>query len=391
MGIRGTSTKESQVAERKKSTKQNEEVAVDLPEESTPLVVPAVEVTPDSIDLSVPEVSISVSATTDGDEMYTRRHSGVSSTPEPSALLTDERLLDIKEKQAAPEGLWQGFIYAITFHTVNLGDSRKARARKAMEARIATALSGDARFVPVLTRKGGVGKTTTTTLLGQALARVREDRVIAIDANPDRGTLVERIQRSTRHTIRTVVQKAPSIGSFTDFSEYVSRDQTRLDVLASDADPMLSQAFDEFDYNIVADIASRYYSIILTDCGTGIVHSVMKPILQRADGLVIVSGGSIDEARLASETLTWLESNGYADLVANSVVALNTATQGTVLVKLDEIENHFKSRVRDVVRIPYDSHIAAGSVITWDKLSKLTRESASLLAALVVEGLPTTK
>jgi MinD-like ATPase involved in chromosome partitioning or flagellar assembly len=391
VGIRGTSTKESQVAERKKSTKQNEEVAVDLPEESTPLVVPAVEVTPDSIDLSVPEVSISVSATTDGDEMYTRRHSGVSSTPEPSALLTDERLLDIKEKLAAPEGLWQGFIYAITFHTVNLGDSRKARARKAMEARIATALSGDARFVPVLTRKGGVGKTTTTTLLGQALARVREDRVIAIDANPDRGTLVERIQRSTRHTIRTVVQKAPSIGSFTDFSEYVSRDQTRLDVLASDADPMLSQAFDEFDYNIVADIASRYYSIILTDCGTGIVHSVMKPILQRADGLVIVSGGSIDEARLASETLTWLESNGYAELVAKSVVALNTATQGTVLVKLDEIENHFKSRVRDVVRIPYDSHIAAGSVITWDKLSKLTRESASLLAALVVEGLPTTK
>lgn len=383
--------KESPVAERKKSTKKDEEVVVDLPEESTPVSVPAVDVTPDSIDLSTSEVSISVSATTDGDDMYSRRHTGVSSTPEPSALLTDERLLDIKEKQAAPEGWWQAFVYAITFHTVNLGDSRRARARKAMEARIATALAGDARFVPVLTRKGGVGKTTTTTLLGQALARVREDRVVAIDANPDRGTLVERIQRSTRHTIRTVVQKAPSIGSFTDFSQYVSRDQTRLDVLASDADPMLSQAFDEFDYNIVADIASRYYSIILTDCGTGIVHSVMKPILQRADGLVIVSGGSIDEARLASETLTWLESNGYAELVAKSVVALNTATQGTVLVKLDEIENHFKSRVRDVVRIPYDSHIAAGSVISWDKLSKLTRESASLLAALVVEGLPTTK
>lgn len=376
------------MTERKKSTKKDVEVVADLPEESTPLAVPPLEVTPDSIDISTTDVSIPVSATTDGDDMYSRRHSGVSSTPEPSALLTDERLLDIKEKLAAPEGLWQAFVYAITFHTVNLGDSRKVRARKAMEARIATVLEGDARFVPVLTRKGGVGKTTTTTLLGQALARVREDRVVAIDANPDRGTLVERIQRSTRHTIRTVVQKAPSIGSFTDFSQYVSRDQTRLDVLASDADPMLSQAFDEFDYNIVADIASRYYSIILTDCGTGIVHSVMKPILQRADGLVIVSGGSIDEARLASETLTWLESNGYAELVAKSVVALNTATQGTVLVKLDEIENHFKSRVRDVVRIPYDSHIAAGSVITWDKLSKLTRESASLLAALVVEGLP---
>lgn len=385
------------MAERKKASEKKEAEALsEVPEvekdvEESSLTVPALDIAPDSIDVSTSDISISVSATTDGDDMYTRRHTGVASSPEPSALLTDERLLDIKEKLAAPEGLWQSFVYAVTFHTVNLGDSKKVRARKAMEARIATPLAGDARFVPVLTRKGGVGKTTTTTLLGMALARSREDRVIAIDANPDRGTLVERIQRSTRHTIRTVVQKAPSIGSFTDFSEYVSRDATRLDVLASDADPMLSQAFDEFDYNIVADISSRYYSIILTDCGTGIVHSVMKPILQRADGLVIVSGGSIDEARLASETLTWLESNGYADIVANSVVALNTATQGTVLVKLDEIENHFRSRVRDVVRIPYDSHIAAGSVISWDKLSKLTRESASLLAALVVEGLPTTK
>ncbi len=321
--------------------------------------------------------------------MYSRRHEGVSSVPEPAALLTDERLLDIKDKRVAPEGGIRRAVWNASFHTINLGDSAKVRARKALEARIGVALPGSARFVPVLTRKGGVGKTTTTTLLGMALARMREDRVVAIDANPDRGTLAERVPRSTRYTIRDVVNKAPSISSFTDFSEFVSRDATRLDVLASDSDPALSEAFDEFDYNIVADITSRYYSIVLTDCGTGIVHSVMRPTLQRANSLVIVSGGSIDEARLASETLTWLETNGYADLVKNSIVALNTATQGTVLVKLDEIENHFRSRVRDVVRIPYDDHIAAGSVISWDKLSKLTRESVTLLAALVVEGIQT--
>lgn len=321
--------------------------------------------------------------------MYSRRHEGVSSVPEPSALLTDERLLDVKDKRVAPEGAFRRAVWNASFHTINMGDSAKVRARKALEARIGVPMPGSARFVPVLTRKGGVGKTTTTTLLGMALARLREDRVVAIDANPDRGTLAERVPRSTRYTIRDVVNKAPSISSFTDFSEFVSRDVTRLDVLASDSDPALSEAFDEFDYNIVADITSRYYSIVLTDCGTGIVHSVMRPTLQRANTLVIVSGGSIDEARLASETLTWLETNGYADLVKNSVVALNTATQGTVLVKLDEIENHFRSRVRDVVRIPYDDHIAAGSVISWDKLSKLTRESVTLLAALVVEGIQT--
>ena len=348
----------------------------------------------DGVSISVPasaDTSLLVSATTDAEAMYSRRHSGVSSTPEPSSMLTDERVLDVKEKQATPIGWYQRAIFEITFHTVNLGDSRRARARKQLISRITTPFNGDTRYVPILTRKGGVGKTTTTTLLGMALAQHREDRVIAIDANPDRGTLAERIPRETKNTIRSVVQKAPSIGSFTDFTEFVSRDVTRLHVLASDPDPTLAEAFDEFDYNVVADVASRYYSLILTDCGTGIVHTVMKPILARASSLVIVSGGSIDEARLASETLSWLESNGYADVVRNSVVALNTATQGTMLVKLDEIENHFRSRVREVVRIPYDPHIAAGSVITWSKLNKITRDAAELLAALVVEGMPSTK
>ena len=348
----------------------------------------------DRVSIDVPvsaEASLLVSATTDPEAMYSRRHTGVSRTPEPPSMLTDDRLLDIKEKLEAPIGWYQRAIYELTFHTVNLGDSRRARARKVLISRITTPFNGDTRYVPILTRKGGVGKTTTTTLLGMALAQHREDRVIAIDANPDRGTLAERIPRETKNTIRSVVAKAPSIGSFTDFTEFISRDVTRLHVLASDPDPTLADAFDEYDYNVVADVASRYYSLILTDCGTGIVHSVMKPILSRANSLVIVSGGSIDEARLASETLSWLESNGYADVVRNSVVALNTATQGTMLVKLDEIENHFRSRVREVVRIPYDSHIAAGSVITWSKLNKITRDAAEMLAAFVVEGMPSTE
>ena len=151
---------------------------------------------------------------------------------------------------------------------------------------------------------------------------------------------------------------------------------------------MLSEAFDENDYNVVADLAARFYSIVLTDCGTGIVHSVMRATLQRADSVVIVSGGSVDEARLASETLTWLEANGYGDLVRNAIVALNTATQGTNLVKLDEIEAHFRSRVREIVRIPYDPQLAAGSVVDYEDLKPFTRHSARELAALVVEGLP---
>jgi MinD-like ATPase involved in chromosome partitioning or flagellar assembly len=335
-----------------------------------------------------PTESLTVVVPSDADNLYQRRAEDRGDSPEPSAMLTEDRLLDNSGRnRQVPEGFWQRFLYEVTFRFINVGDCRAARERKALDRRIATPFEHGARFVPVLTRKGGVGKTTVTTLLGMAMASVREDRVIAIDANPDRGTLSERVARSTGATVRDVVNLAAGISGFTDFAELVSKDPTRLHVLASDTDPLLSEAFDENDYNVVADQAGRFYSVVLTDCGTGVVHSVMKPTLERADGLVIVSGGSIDEARLASETLTWLEANGYGNLVTNAIVALNTATQGTNVVKLDEIEDHFLSRVRDVVRIPYDPFLAAGSVVDWKRLNQYTRDAARELAALVAEGM----
>src|SRR4051812_667270 len=351
---------------------------------------------------SVPRVSPSSSQATGelprvepitppGGTSLTRRESlrGMhSETPETSAMLTADRLIEGKLTRHAPTGAWNKFVYTATFHKLNLGDSPAERARKELDARIDKQFEGGTRFVPILTRKGGVGKTTVTTLLGMALATTREDRIIAIDANPDRGTLSERVSKQTRATVRDVVHKAASITGFTDFSALVSRDETRLDILASDTDPLLSEAFDENDYNVVADLTARFYSIVLTDCGTGIVHSVMRATLNRADSVVIVSGGSVDEARLASETLTWLEANGYGDLVRNAIVALNTATQGTNMVKLDEIEAHFQSRVRDIVRIPYDPVLAAGSVVSYKDLRQVTKDAARRLAALVVDGLP---
>ena len=350
-----------------------------------------VSVDEETVDAGSSEVAEGESLTLDvspvANGLYHRRAEERGEAPEPAAMLTDDRLIETSGRyREVPEGFWQRFLYEISFHLINVGDSRAVRERKAMDRRISHPFEQGTRFVPVLTRKGGVGKTTVTTLLGMALAEVRDDRVLGIDANPDRGTLAERVARSTGATVRDVVNLASGISSFTDFAELVSKDKTRFHVLASDTDPLLSEAFDEDDYNVVADQAARFYSIVLTDCGTGVVHSVMRPTLERADGLVVVSGGSVDEARLASETLTWLEANGYGDLVKRAVVALNTATQGTNVVKLDEIEQHFLSRVRDVVRIPYDPYLAAGSIVDWSRLSPYTRESARELAALVVEG-----
>ena len=307
---------------------------------------------------------------------------------ETADLLTPDRLLDPhRTAQPEPEGAWQHFVYSISGHRINLGDSKLVRERKALDRRIATPLSGRARFVPVLSRKGGVGKTTVTTLLGMALADARDDRIIAIDANPDRGTLAERIARTSGKTVRDLVRGQNEVTGYNDVSTIVARDETRLDVLASDTDPRVSEALSDEDYNGVASLAAHYYSIVLTDTGTGIVHSVMGATLERADQLVVVAGLSVDEARLASETLTWLETNGYAAAVRDAIVVLNTSRPGGSLVLADELETHFASRVRSVVRLPYDAHIATGSAISFRELQPGTREAARQLAAVVVDGL----
>ncbi|MET3935149.1 hypothetical protein [Arthrobacter sp. OAP107] len=305
--------------------------------------------------------------------------------PEPAAALTADRLLT--RTAAAPVAGWRRWLYQATLGYVNLGDSDQVRIQRAMEHRIATRLGERTRYVPVLSRKGGVGKTTVTTLLGMVLAELREDRVIAMDANPDRGTLSDRSPGRADFTARQLVKDRFTVNSFAQLSNYTARDGSRLDVLASDTDPMVAHAFDDADYRAVTDILGRYYSIVLTDSGTGMVHSVMKGTLEKADAVVLVSGGSVDEARLASETLSWLEAHGRQDLVAKATVVINMAAGNRTLVNIDEIEQHFLSRVKNVVRIPHDRHLAEGSRISLSQLKPATRAAAVELAALVVDEL----
>lgn len=320
--------------------------------------------------------------------LTSKRLGQVGDTRESADLLTADRLLDPRQiARPEPEGLWRQLVYSVSGHRINLGDGRRARQRKELDRRISAPLVGGARFVPVLSRKGGVGKTTVTSLLGMALADAREDRIIAVDANPDRGTLADRVGSANGRTVRDLVRAHDEMSGYNDVSSIVARDATRLDVLASDTDPRVSEAFSDDDYRQVADVAAHYYSIVLTDTGTGIVHSVMGATLELADTLVIVAGLSVDEARLASETLTWLETNGYTTQVRDAVVVLNNSRPGAPLVRESELEAHFRSRVRTVIRMPYDARIAAGSAITFRELQPATRQAARELAAAVVEGL----
>lgn len=283
----------------------------------------------------------------------------------------------------APKGGWRKFVHGMTGGYINPGDSaRNARADELLQ-RIQTPLRGDYR-IAVMSLKGGVGKTTTTVALGGVFATLRGDRVIAIDANPDLGTLAQRVAAPGPSTIRDLLA-ASDTSRYPQVRSYTTQAKSRLEVIGSERDPAFSESFSEMDYRRAIDILQHHYNVILTDCGTGLMHSAMAGVLDLANTLILVSSPALDGAQSASATLDWLNLHGYEQLAANSVVVISGAHPGQATIDMDQLISHFRSRTRAVQVIPFDRHLSEGAVVDLDLISKSTMRAYKELAAIVAE------
>ncbi|AEW96858.1 MULTISPECIES: SCO5717 family growth-regulating ATPase [Streptomycetaceae] len=239
--------------------------------------------------------------------------------------------------------------------------------------------------IAVISLKGGVGKTTTTTALGSTLASERQDKILAIDANPDAGTLGRRVRRETGATIRDLVQAIPYLHSYMDIRRFTSQAPSGLEIIANDVDPAVSTTFNDEDYRRAIDVLGRQYPIILTDSGTGLLYSAMRGVLDLADQLIIISTPSVDGASSASTTLDWLSAHGYAELVQRSLTVISGVRETGKMIKVEDIVAHFETRCRGVVVVPFDEHLAAGAEVDLDMMRPKTREAYFNLAAMVAE------
>ncbi|WP_405756102.1 MULTISPECIES: AAA family ATPase [unclassified Streptomyces] len=239
--------------------------------------------------------------------------------------------------------------------------------------------------IAVISLKGGVGKTTTTTALGATLATERQDKILAIDANPDAGTLGRRVRRETGATIRDLVQAIPYLNSYMDIRRFTSQAPSGLEIIANDVDPAVSTTFNDEDYRRAIDVLGKQYPVILTDSGTGLLYSAMRGVLDLADQLIIVSTPSVDGASSASTTLDWLSAHGYSELVARSLTVISGVRETGKMIKVDDIVQHFETRCRAVVVVPFDEHLSAGAEVDLDMMRPKTREAYFNLSALVAE------
>nr|WP_308161555.1 MinD/ParA family protein [Mycolicibacterium goodii] len=289
------------------------------------------------------------------------------------------------QRKPPPSAGWRRWLYLASFKQINVGESPKVTHRQSLVSEVSQPLQGCYR-IAVLSLKGGVGKTTITATLGATFASIRGDRVIAVDANPDRGTLSQKVPLETAATVRHLLRDAEGIERYSDVRAYTSQGPSRLEVLASETDPAVSDAFSSEDYLRTLEVLERFYSLVLTDCGTGLIHSAMSAVLSKADVLLVVSSGSVDGARSAAATLDWLDAHGHQELVRNSIAVLNAVRPRSGKVDLSKVVDHFSRRCRAVRLVPFDPHLEEGAEISLDRLKPKTREALLDLAAAVAGG-----
>ncbi len=276
---------------------------------------------------------------------------------------------------------WRHVLYMLT--RINLGLSPDELYEIDLHTRIRRN-ARDSYQIGVFGLKGGVGKTAVTVALGSSLSKVRGDRILAIDADPGGGNLGDRAGRQSAATVADLLADN-DLARYNDIRAYTSMNAANLEVLSSEEYSGARREFNDEDWEGATGIVSRYYNLVLADCGAGLFQPAARGVLSSVSGLVIVSSASIDGARQAAVTMDWLRQNGFQDLLGRSCVVINHVVPGKPNIDVSDLVQQFERHVPPgrVIVLPWDKHIAAGTEIQLDLLGDtFKRRIVELAAAL---------
>ena len=310
--------------------------------------------------------------------------------PQAQPAVPGPAVLFVQPPKAVPQGGFRGAMYRLTAGRVNFGPSQAQLRVAERDARISRPLTRP-YSTAFLSFKGGIGKTSTTVGVGLTLAQMRGAPPIAIDANPDSGDLAERLLgeeellRIHPRSITDLVRDIPQVRTWTDLTGYIMQID-RLHVLAGEQDPAVSDSLTAEGYTRIHDLVRHFFSVILTDCGTGVTHNAMSGILAKADNVVIAAGYAVSGAKRAASTLDWLAQHGYARLAQEALVVLTDKDGVSARVQKDTVRGHLATHSRQVFVVPNDPAVADGDRINLARVHPRTREAWAEVAAAVIDG-----
>jgi MinD-like ATPase involved in chromosome partitioning or flagellar assembly len=223
--------------------------------------------------------------------------------------------------------------------------------------------------------RGGAGKTTVASLVAQTISQHRDGRTLAIDADPNLGSLALRLGARNERNHREIADSLPR--SWEDAEAFLSRTGDRLWVASATTGRRVQGELQLPAFRTALGGLSRYFSAAVIDCGAGLITELHRGVLESAHGQVLVTPGTVDGALSTRGALDWFQENGFGPLLSRTVVALvsHTPHGDADIDKAAEMLGDLP-----VIHLPYDRHLAAGNVIDPLLLSTGSRLAATQIA-----------
>jgi MinD-like ATPase involved in chromosome partitioning or flagellar assembly len=221
-----------------------------------------------------------------------------------------------------------------------------------------------------------------TVTLGSTLAQVRRDRVLAFDADASCGNLADRAGHQSGATIADLLADR-DLTHYNAIRAHTSTNAVNLEVLRAEDYSTARRVFSEADWHYAADAISRFYNLVLADCGASLFDPVTSGVLSTASAAVIVTSASIDGARQAAIAINWLRNNGHQDLLTHACLVINNLAPGETNIAVADLVRQFGQSIQPgrVIVLPWDRHIAAGTEIQLGALDATYRRKILELAA----------
>ncbi|MEB3965526.1 type VII secretion protein [Streptomyces kunmingensis] len=238
------------------------------------------------------------------------------------------------------------------------------------------------RVVAVTSIRGGVGKTTTAALVARTLQRVRQDPVLALEADAALGTLAVRLgAQSVRWSAAELAQILKPSMHLLDITGYLVPLPDGGWLLPA-SQGRVGPPLDVTTYRTVTLALRRHFAMTVVDCET-LPGDVARTAMDTAHARIIVAPMTAEGVGGTRVVLDWLAGLPHSTL-PSTVVALTSGAPDQNL-DLAVATAHLRETGVGVVHLPYDRHLAAGGPIRTELLASATRGAAAELAAEAVQ------
>jgi MinD-like ATPase involved in chromosome partitioning or flagellar assembly len=242
-----------------------------------------------------------------------------------------------------------------------------------------------ANVAAVISPKGGVGKTTSAFVTGNMLADRLRLRTVAVDANPDFGTLAALAPDRLRsgRSLADLLTDIERIETAAQLRSYMSALPSGLHLLGAPADAEVMATLGPDAYGELLALLATFYELVLLDLGTGVAGRLAEFAIGRADQVVLVTTPEWVTSAAVIAALEHVE-HDRTTVACNKFHARGAAD-------LRELERRLRERrLHGSVAIPHDDQLAAmldSGTYQLDALERTSRMAIKRLGLAVAEQL----